>query len=72
MVWKPGIWELVIILVIVLLIFGVGRLSKLGRDLGEGIAEFRRGINRGKQQGEGEQGATGSGEGQSQGGEQAQ
>jgi sec-independent protein translocase protein TatA len=42
--WKPGIWELVIVLVIVLLIFGVGRLSSLGKDLGEGIREFRRGI----------------------------
>lgn len=69
MMWKPGIWELVIILVIVLLIFGVGRLSKLGKDLGEGISEFRRGINRSQQQDEGKQ-DTGSGEGQ--GGEQAQ
>lgn len=68
MVWKPGIWELVIILVIVLLIFGVGRLSKLGRDLGEGIAEFRRGLSRSQQQGEEKQ-DTGSGE--AQGGEQA-
>lgn len=42
--WKPGIWELVIILVIVLLIFGVGRLGQLGRDLGTGIREFRKGI----------------------------
>jgi sec-independent protein translocase protein TatA len=69
MMWKPGIWELVIILVIVLLVFGVGRLSKLGKDLGEGISEFRRGVNRGQQQDEGKQDA-GSGEGQ--GGEQAQ
>jgi len=35
---------LIIILVIVVLIFGVGRLGKLGKDLGEGIREFRRGI----------------------------
>ena len=39
-----GIWELLVILVIVLLIFGVGRLGKLGRDLGEGIREFQKGI----------------------------
>lgn len=70
MVWKPGIWELVIILVIVLLIFGVGRLSKLGRDLGEGIAEFRRGLSRGQQQDEEKQ-DTGSGQGPGTGGEQA-
>ncbi len=42
---KPGIWELVIVLAIVLLVFGVGRLGKLGKDLGEGIREFRKGIS---------------------------
>ncbi len=42
--WNPGIWELVIVLIIVLLVFGVGRLGQLGRDLGEGIREFRKGI----------------------------
>jgi sec-independent protein translocase protein TatA len=36
--------ELVIVLVVVVLIFGVGRLGRLGRDLGEGIREFRRSI----------------------------
>ena len=39
-----GGWEWVIILVIVLLIFGVGRLGKLGKDLGTGIREFQRGV----------------------------
>ena len=34
---RIGGWEWVIVLVIVLLIFGVGRLSKVGRELGEGI-----------------------------------
>jgi sec-independent protein translocase protein TatA len=42
---KIGPLELVIVLVIVLLIFGVGRLGQLGRDLGEGIREFRKGIS---------------------------
>ena len=41
---KIGPLELVIVLVIVLLIFGVGRLGQLGKDLGEGIREFRRGL----------------------------
>ncbi|RLC55090.1 MAG: twin-arginine translocase TatA/TatE family subunit [Chloroflexota bacterium] len=50
--WKPGIWELVIVLVIVLLIFGVGRLSKIGRELGEGIREFRRGLTGEESEGE--------------------
>ena len=39
-----GIWELLIILAIVVLIFGVGRLGKLGKDLGEGISAFRSGL----------------------------
>jgi sec-independent protein translocase protein TatA len=37
--------ELVIILVIVLLIFGVGRIARVGRELGTGIREFRKGIS---------------------------
>jgi sec-independent protein translocase protein TatA len=53
--WKPGVWELVIVLVIVLLVFGVGRLGRLGRDLGEGIREFRRGISGDEEAGEGDQ-----------------
>jgi sec-independent protein translocase protein TatA len=38
---KPGIWELAIILVIVIIIFGVGKLPELGGALGKGIREFR-------------------------------
>jgi sec-independent protein translocase protein TatA len=37
--------ELAIILLIVLLLFGVGRLSRLGSELGRGIREFRRGLS---------------------------
>jgi len=36
--------ELIIILVIVVLLFGVGRLSKIGSELGRGINEFRKGL----------------------------
>lgn len=39
-----GPTELIIILVIVILIFGVGRVSKIGGELGAGIREFRAGI----------------------------
>lgn len=39
-----GGWEWVIILVIVLLVFGVGRISKLGNELGKGISAFREGV----------------------------
>ena len=37
-----GPWELVVILVIVLIVFGVGRLPELGTGLGEGIKNFKK------------------------------
>ncbi len=37
-----GPTELIIILVIVMIIFGVGRLSEIGGALGRSIREFRR------------------------------
>jgi sec-independent protein translocase protein TatA len=42
-----GGWEWVIILVIVLLIFGVGRIGKLGEELGKGVRAFRQGVQEG-------------------------
>jgi sec-independent protein translocase protein TatA len=36
-----GTTELIIILVIVMLIFGAGKLSSIGGALGKGIKEFR-------------------------------
>jgi len=35
-----GIWELLIILVIIVLLFGVKRIPQLGTSLGEGIKNF--------------------------------
>jgi sec-independent protein translocase protein TatA len=43
-----GFPELMLILVIVLVVFGAGRLPQLGRGLGEGISNFRDGLNKGK------------------------
>ena len=42
-----GVPELLIILVIVVVIFGAGRLPQLGRGLGEGISNFREGLSKG-------------------------
>jgi len=39
-----GPTELIIILVIVLLLFGVGRISKIAGELGSGIRSFREGL----------------------------
>ena len=38
----PGPWELVIILVIVAMLFGVGRLPEVFVSVGKGIREFRK------------------------------
>ncbi len=40
----PRGWELIIILIIIVLIFGPGRLSKIAREIGLGIKEFRTGM----------------------------
>ena len=40
----PGRWEWIVILIVVLLIFGPGRLSKIAGEIGRGIREFRSGI----------------------------
>jgi sec-independent protein translocase protein TatA len=42
-----GPTELIIILVIVLLLFGVGRVSRIGGELGSAVANFRRGLEQG-------------------------
>jgi sec-independent protein translocase protein TatA len=39
-----GGWEWVIILVIVLLVFGVGRISKIAGEMGSGIRSFKKGL----------------------------
>ena len=43
-----GGWEWVIILIIVVLVFGVGRISKLGSEMGKGISAFRDGLKEGQ------------------------
>jgi sec-independent protein translocase protein TatA len=36
-----SIWELLILLVVLLLIFGASRLPEMGRSLGKGMREFK-------------------------------
>jgi len=40
-----GWLELIVLLVIVLLVFGVGRITKVAGELGKGIRAFKRGIS---------------------------
>ncbi len=52
-----GIWELLIILVVVLLIFGPRRLPEMAKGLGQSVREFRKGIRDMKNDFEAEAGA---------------
>ena len=38
-----GIWEIVLILVIILIVFGVGKLPQVGNAIGKGLRSFKRG-----------------------------
>lgn len=46
-----GPTELIILLVIVLLLFGVGRVSRIGGELGSAVANFRKGLEQGAREG---------------------
>ena len=41
-----GVWELLLILAVVLIIFGPGRLPGLGSGIGEAIRNFRKSIDK--------------------------
>lgn len=54
-----GVPELLVILVIIVVIFGVGRLPEIGGALGKGIREFRSSV---KDEAQSDQSKAGSGE----------
>ena len=43
-----GLGELALILVIVLIVFGAGKLPKVMSDLGKGVKSFKDGVNEGE------------------------
>lgn len=40
--------ELLLILAVVLLVFGVGRIARVGGELGKGVSAFREGLQEGQ------------------------
>jgi len=40
-----GIWELLLVLLIALLVFGAARLPQIGESLGKAIRNFRKGLS---------------------------
>ncbi len=44
MPFRFGPWEIALILVIILIVFGVGKLPQAGAAIGKGVRTFRRGL----------------------------
>ena len=47
---KVGVMEVLILLAIVLLIWGPGRLAELGKSMGEGIRNFKSAVKDGEKE----------------------
>ena len=45
MIGPLGIWEIVLILIVALIIFGPGKLPDVGKALGRGLKEFKSAAN---------------------------
>ncbi|MBN1953952.1 MAG: twin-arginine translocase TatA/TatE family subunit [Anaerolineae bacterium] len=45
-----GLPELLVVLGIVIILFGVGRLGKIGAELGKGIRNFREALSKGAEE----------------------
>lgn len=43
MPFKMGPWEIGLILVVILIVFGVGKLPQVGGAIGKGLRSFKRG-----------------------------
>ena len=45
-----GIWQILIIVLLILLLFGRNKISALMGDLGKGITSFKKGLSEGKEE----------------------
>lgn len=48
--WTPGMGELIVIFLIVLVLFGGSKISGLGKSLGTAISEFKGALNEPKKE----------------------
>lgn len=58
---SPSIWQLLIVLAIVLVLFGAKRLRNLGGDLGTAVKGFKSAMREGEAETSGEQGGDSGG-----------
>lgn len=42
---SPSIWQILIVVVLIFVLFGAGRLPRIMEDIAKGIRSFKRGIN---------------------------
>ena len=42
---QPGIWQILILAIVVLILFGRGRISEMMGDFGKGISSFKKGMS---------------------------
>lgn len=40
-----GIWQIIIVAVVILVLFGRGRISEMMGDFGKGVSSFKKGLN---------------------------
>jgi len=50
---QPGIWQILIIALVVLVLFGRGRISEMMGDFGKGISSFKKGLSETQEPGPG-------------------
>ena len=41
---QPGIWQILIVAVVILVLFGRGRISEMMGDFGKGVSSFKKGL----------------------------
>ncbi|UIP06524.1 twin-arginine translocase TatA/TatE family subunit [Erythrobacter sp. SDW2] len=46
---QVGVWQLLIIALVVLVLFGRGRISEMMGDFGKGVNSFKKGLNDGEE-----------------------
>lgn len=42
---QPGIWQILIVAVVILVLFGRGRISEMMGDFGKGVSSFKKGLS---------------------------